>query len=85
MSSVYADAQTTISSALELAQKIASNSPVAVQGTKVALNYSRDHSVKDGLDFMANWNMCMLQSEDVVKATTAAATRSEKPPQFSDL
>ncbi len=85
MSSVYADSETTLQSALELAKKIAGNSPVAVQGTKVALNYSQDHSVRDGLEFMANWNMCMLQAEDVVNATTATATRSDKQPVFNDL
>ena len=31
---------------------IASKSPVAVQGSKVNLVYSRDHSVEEGLKFM---------------------------------
>lgn len=85
VSSVYADSETTLQSALELAKSIASNSPVAVQGSKIALNYSRDHSVRDGLEFMANWNMCMLQTEDMVKAVTATVTRSDTPPVFADL
>jgi len=85
VSSVLADAETTLQSALETAKKIAANSPVAVQGTKIALNYSRNHTVPDGLEFMANWNMCMLQSDDLVKAASATATRSETPPVFNDL
>ena len=33
--------------ALRLAEVLASKSPVAVQGTKELLNYSRDHGVDD--------------------------------------
>lgn len=36
--------------ALEVASEIASKSPVAVQGTKMNLVYSRDHTVQEGLD-----------------------------------
>ena len=43
--------------ALETANTIASKSPVAVQGTKVTLNYSRDHTVSDSLQFVANWSV----------------------------
>ena len=38
--------------ALELAVTIASKSPIAVQTSKVALVYSRDHGVEEGLDYM---------------------------------
>ena len=40
-----------MSSCLSLAESIAAMSPVAIQGTKVNLNYARDHSVEEGLDF----------------------------------
>ena len=42
-----------ISGALEMAASIAAKSPVAVQGTKVNLIYSREHSPDEGLDYMA--------------------------------
>lgn len=38
--------------AMEMAAEIAARSPVAVQGTKIHLLYSRDHSVAEGLDYM---------------------------------
>lgn len=38
--------------ALEMAAEIAARSPVAVQGTKLNLIYSRDHSVDEGLHYM---------------------------------
>lgn len=40
--------------ALEVASLIASKSPVAVQGTKISLVYSRDHGVQEGLDHVVN-------------------------------
>ena len=33
-------------SCVQMAEKIAEMSPVAVQGTKINLNYARDHSVQ---------------------------------------
>lgn len=38
-----------VDKAIELAGLIASKSPVAVQGTKELLNFSRDHPVQDGM------------------------------------
>ena len=85
VSKVYDDKDTSLQAAIELAKEIASKSPVAIQGTKSALNYSRDHSVRDGLDFMANLNMCLLQSEDLTKAANSVALRSDKFPEFAGL
>lgn len=51
-SRVFADKEAMMAGALEMAAEIAGRSPVAVQGTKVNLIYSRDHSVAQGLDYM---------------------------------
>jgi delta(3,5)-delta(2,4)-dienoyl-CoA isomerase len=48
VSGVYDTKKETVEKAIELAGLMAQKSPVAVQGTKELLNYSRDHSVKDG-------------------------------------
>ena len=37
--------------AIEMASRIASKSPVGVQMTKEALNYARDHTIQEGLDY----------------------------------
>uniref|UniRef100_A0A914Y177 Chalcone-flavonone isomerase family protein n=1 Tax=Panagrolaimus superbus TaxID=310955 RepID=A0A914Y177_9BILA len=68
----------------KLAKIIASKSPVAVEGTKIILNYSRDHSVQDSLTFTANWNMSQLFTEDVPKSAMASFQKKELP-QFSKL
>ncbi|KAM3615791.1 uncharacterized protein V6R79_007928 [Siganus canaliculatus] len=86
VSRVFADKDALMAGALEMAGEIAGRSPVAVQGTKINLVYSRDHSVQEGLNYMATWNMVMLQSEDVMKSAQASLERkSPKTVVFSKL
>jgi len=70
-------------SVVEVAKQIASKSPVAVQGSKVCLNYSQEHSTYDGLRYNANWNMSALQSEDLIKSVMAAMSKNQV--EFEDL
>ncbi|XP_043913025.1 delta(3,5)-Delta(2,4)-dienoyl-CoA isomerase, mitochondrial isoform X1 [Protopterus annectens] len=72
VSRVFQDKELLLDGAFETASEIASKSPVALQGTKVNLIYSRDHPVNESLDYMAAWNMSMLQTEDVMKSAQAA-------------
>ncbi|KAI1894054.1 hypothetical protein AGOR_G00130040 [Albula goreensis] len=86
VSRVFSDKEAMMAGALELAGEIAARSPVAVQGTKINLLYSRDHSVPEALDYMATWNMSMLQTQDVVKSAQAAMEKkSPKEVPFSKL
>uniref|UniRef100_A0A7N6B5X4 Delta(3,5)-Delta(2,4)-dienoyl-CoA isomerase, mitochondrial n=1 Tax=Anabas testudineus TaxID=64144 RepID=A0A7N6B5X4_ANATE len=86
VSRVFADKETMMAGALEMAGEIAARSPVAVQGTKINLVYARDHSVAEGLDYIATWNMSMLQTQDVMKSAQAAMERkSPKTVAFSKL
>lgn len=48
VSAVYEDKKSARERAVELAKLMSSKSPVAVQGTKAVINYSRDHTVEDG-------------------------------------
>ena len=43
-----------MTSVMAMAETIAQMSPVAVQGTKVNLNYARDHNIQEGLDFVVS-------------------------------
>ena len=44
-----------MAAAIDLAEHLAQMSPVAVQGTKVNMNYSRDHSVDEGLEYIVRF------------------------------
>ncbi|XP_072039904.1 delta(3,5)-Delta(2,4)-dienoyl-CoA isomerase, mitochondrial-like [Amphiura filiformis] len=83
VSQTFPDKESLINGAMELATHIASKSPVAVQGTKANLVYSRDHSVQEGLDYVKTWNMAMLQTEDMIKAVTARLQKEQA--KFSKL
>ncbi|GMT13660.1 hypothetical protein PFISCL1PPCAC_4957, partial [Pristionchus fissidentatus] len=57
ISRVFDSYDQVFAAAKETAKSIATSSPVAVQGTKIVLNYARDHPVDDSLKFVAMWNM----------------------------
>lgn len=68
---VYPDKDSLLAAARAMAKEIAENSPLAVQGSKVVLNYSDDHTIEEGLDFVAQWNASFLQSHDLREAILA--------------
>lgn len=55
-SRVFPDKDNMLNAAFALAAEISSKSPVAVQGSKINLIYSRDHSVDESLDYMVRLN-----------------------------
>ncbi len=67
-----------MTSVFELAKTIASKSPLSIRGTKQVLLYSREHSVSDGLNYIATWNAGMLMSNDI-KTALKARQKSEAP------
>ncbi len=83
VNAVFADHETLNAAVLEIAASIAAKSPLAVAGTKEMLNYTRDHSVADGLNHIATWNAGMLVTEDLMEAM--AANKAKRAPVFKDL
>lgn len=67
----YTGAEEMYTEVMKTAQSIASKSPLSIRGTKAILNHSRDHSVADGLEYMATWNAAMLLSDDLMEAFQA--------------
>lgn len=76
--------QEVVEASFRLAAEIAENSPVPVYGTKRNLLHARDHSVEDGLEYVATWNGAALQSEDLARAM-GAKLKGGAPPTFSKL
>ncbi|KAI9758951.1 MAG: hypothetical protein M4579_002691 [Chaenotheca gracillima] len=83
VSSIWPSKEKAIEAGLKLAQTIAEKSPVAVQGTKEILNWSRDRSVEDGLRYTQVWNAAAIQTKDVQLAGRAVMTK--KKPTFEKL
>lgn len=68
---VFPDRETLMAGVIDIARTIASKSPLAVRGTKEMILYSRDHSVKDGLDHIATWNAGIMSSADLQEGMQA--------------
>ena len=73
----------TVDAALKCAREIAAKPPVAIWGTKQAVNYARDHSVDDSLRQMG-WLQGAIWSNAHVREAIAAA-QDRRPGRFTPL
>ena len=83
VSDTYETQEKMLAAANELAKVIASKSPVAIYGLKAVMNYSRDHSVNEGLEYNALWSGAMLSQKDMTEAITANIEKRDA--SFNDL
>lgn len=68
---------------LEIAGTTAAKSPLAIHGTKEMLNYARDHSVADALNYMQVWQAGMFLTKDLMEQMQA--NQQKRPAKFDDL
>jgi enoyl-CoA hydratase len=80
---VFATQEEMISNVMKIAAEIAEKSPVAVAGSKRMINYARDHSQADGLDYIATWQAGMFSPPHMAEAF--AAKSQKRAPKFPDL
>ena len=80
---VFDSHEALVDGVMEIAGKIAAHSPLAVAGCKRLINYARDHTTADTLDYIGLWNASMLRADDIKESYIA---KSEKrAPTFADL
>lgn len=80
---VFSDQESLLKGVMKIAAQIAVHSPMAVSGCKEMLNYARDHSVAESLNYMATWQSGMFQMPDVQEAMAAGAEK--RLPAFAEL
>jgi enoyl-CoA hydratase len=80
---VLATPEECVAHALATAREIAGKSPLAVTGSKVMINYARDHTIRDGLDYIAVWQTGMFSGPHMGEAFKAKAEKREA--RFPDL
>ena len=68
---VFPDHASMLAGVMEVAAEIATKAPLAVAGCKRMINYARDHSTADALDYIAIWNASMFQTEEIREALAA--------------
>jgi enoyl-CoA hydratase len=83
VSDTYKSHEEMLEAANNLAKEIASKSPVAIYGLKAVMNYSRDHSVSESLEYNALWSGAMLSQKDMTEAMTANIEKRDA--LFNDL
>lgn len=80
---VFDDQESMMDAVMETASEIASKSPLAIHGTKEAINYSRDHTVEDSLRHIALWQSGMFHPEDLEESFRADS--EGRTPSYEDL
>ncbi len=65
------DADALMEETQRMAQRVAANSPLAVQGSKHIMEKSRVLPEKEALEYVALWNTAFLHSEDLKEAIQA--------------
>ncbi|MEQ8860945.1 MAG: crotonase/enoyl-CoA hydratase family protein [Pseudomonadales bacterium] len=80
---VFETREAMLDHVLNTAREIASKNPVAVTGSKVLINYGRDHNTADTLDYIGVWNASMLAPGHMQEAFSAKAEKRDA--DFPDL
>ncbi|MCR5878260.1 crotonase/enoyl-CoA hydratase family protein [Phenylobacterium sp. J367] len=80
---VFDTHEQVVDHALATAREIASKAPLAVTGSKVMINYARDHTIKDALDYIAVWQTAMFSGPHMAEAFKARAEKRDA--NFPDL
>lgn len=81
---VFATQEAMLAHVMGIAKDIAEKSPLAVYGSKVMINYARDHTTADGLDYIATWQAGMYHPEvDMMEAFKAK--NEKRPGKFDEL
>ncbi len=68
---VFDSQENLVSEVNKIAKTIASKSPLVTRVIKKQINYARDHSVRDSLDYHAAWNSSLLSGRDMEAAMTS--------------
>jgi enoyl-CoA hydratase len=80
---VFPNHEAMLDGVMSIAREIASKAPIAVYGSKRMINYARDHSTEDALDYISIWNTSMMNNDEILEAISANAEK--RAGDFVDL
>ena len=83
VNAVLPDAGALLDHAMALAQQIAAKSPLAVAGSKLALNHARDHGTAAALQHMALLQSAIFDTAEMGEAI--AAWKGKREGEFAPL
>eukprot|EP00906_Rhabdomonas_costata_P001994 RCo003140 len=79
---VFDSREALLAAARASAKEISENSPLAVQGTKLMMNYQSERPVQESLEHIRLWNTANLLCDDLFAA--GAAFAAKKAPKFTN-
>ncbi len=74
---VFENREAMLREVTAIARAIAAKAPLAIRGTKEMLLYTRDHSVADGLNYIATWNAGMMSQADLQAGIQAQMNKTQ--------
>jgi len=83
VNAVLPDAEALVAHTLSVARTIAAKSPLAIAGTKLAMNYARDHGTAAALAQMATLQSAIFDTGEMAEAITA--WRDKREGRFTPL
>jgi enoyl-CoA hydratase len=83
VNAVLPDHGAVVAHALAVAGEIASKSPLAVAGSKVMINYAREHDTAAALDYIGVWQAGMFAGSQMTESFQAK--QEGRAPRFPDL
>ena len=83
VNAVLPDAEAALAHTLAVARTIAAKSPLAIAGTKLALNHARDHGTAAALEQMATLQSAIFDTGEMAEAI--AAWRDKRAGNFAAL
>lgn len=83
VNAVYDTQEKMLDAVTAIAAEIATKSPLAVASTKHLLNYGREHTIDDTLDYQSVWMGAVSQGSEIQKYFHAKTQDAE--PEYDDL
>lgn len=83
LAKVFATPEELLAGAFDAARKIAERPPIAINGIKRAMLYSRDHGVYESLQHTVLLQSSILSGQDILRSV--GARKSGTPAEFADL
>ena len=78
VSAIFDNKKDMMEHAMKTAKEIANKSPLAISGIKEVINYSRDHTVDESLNYVALWNAAMKYEDDLKETFIAKIEKREE-------
>ena len=84
VNNIFSNYDEMMKEVMEIAKEIAKKSPLAVWGSKEAINYTRGRTIEEGLNQIAMWQTGMYNPHVDMKEALGAQLE-KKDPEFEDL